>query len=1036
MTASSKVVEFDKLVKALNKIIFGSEIETVTLNGIVKPTISNFLKSYTVSKADMLYVDAKFANVDAKFANVNTAIAAIAGGHKGYTTLALAQAAQGTLPVNSIVEITNDGSNNGTYQWDGTDLTRSQFDPVEQAKIEIAKQTSAITSSLSLTNRLFISNAATGVGATLTIPSGKTGATSYICKEVGLGDTTDIAGKTIKLTAHFKKSANFSASGVALIYSLSARVNNVTKANQHIPNSVIIEDVDAVTVKVSAEYVVESAASVQVRIVAQVGGSSPPATATATVEALSNVSISANSSVVSAISSILNKQAAEQNKIGIESVANDLKKTAEIELDSTNFTHDLRELNGATLLPNGLNFPTGQTGLTSFIRLKVLANLLKNYSFTAKLSAVVTTSDDFFEKFGSININIAKYATASGAITVNEGKTSSNLQKINKNKYVVSATFDSIAGFEAYALWFQVLASADTTIERTVQYDKVYLQILGVDGAEYVAQNTLVTQYKDETLKAMMPTDINVIQYYRPQYSKVVKVKANGGGDFTTIEAAFAAHGGGANFYNRVKYEIYEGNYTPYNQYIPKYADLIGVGKRDNIHIYCHLPDNVDPAVLAESQPLWMNETSKIRGLKITAKNARYPLHSDSMNSDKKAIQEVEDCYIEHLGNDGARVWQAANGGNPSAVRKAHYALGCGSHADWMFFSRRTTWKSSYRPFYIHNQREFTAPSYAEIDGGAVICTSNDSDAILMMSLGSGQVCNLVIKNNPTVRGRLVLTASNSLSTVVDNQIADQNAEIDIEIQGNSIPAYSENSFQCLALRSAMGATSSVRVSGTAADAIFGKYPDYQDGAVNLVGKAISRFVATATNPNVTATIGTRLGDCSTTAKTLNIVFDNSVNKTITLNENYTAMSNANIITALNAALADATRSFALEYAYQNKAHIKQTAHEAMILNTSSIAILKGAAVKQSTNMNCGETANGNTGFIGIALENILPNQIGRVQKSGYICKRMLWTGHTFVVGDFGTVNTTGSGSILKSTTSGVLKCVDVVADEPVFEIE
>lgn len=134
MTTSAKVVEFDELVKALNKIIFGSEIETVTLNGIVKPTISNFLKSYTVSKADVSYVNAKIANVDTEIDGINTALAAYVGGRKAYTTLALAQAAQSSLPANTAIEVTNDGANNGTYQWDGTTLTKSGYDPISQTK--------------------------------------------------------------------------------------------------------------------------------------------------------------------------------------------------------------------------------------------------------------------------------------------------------------------------------------------------------------------------------------------------------------------------------------------------------------------------------------------------------------------------------------------------------------------------------------------------------------------------------------------------------------------------------------------------------------------------------------------------------------------------------------------------------------------------------------------------------------------------------------------------------------------------------------
>lgn len=67
-------------------------------------------------------------------AEVDTTFAAYVGGRKAYTTLALAQAAQSSLPANTAIEVTNDGANNGTYQWNGTTLTKSAYDPLTQAK--------------------------------------------------------------------------------------------------------------------------------------------------------------------------------------------------------------------------------------------------------------------------------------------------------------------------------------------------------------------------------------------------------------------------------------------------------------------------------------------------------------------------------------------------------------------------------------------------------------------------------------------------------------------------------------------------------------------------------------------------------------------------------------------------------------------------------------------------------------------------------------------------------------------------------------
>lgn len=77
--------------------------------------------------------------------DLDVKIAATTAGHKGYTTLALAQSAQTTLPVNTIVEVTNDSNNanNGLYQWNGTTLTKSSYDPLTQAKEDATTKANA-----------------------------------------------------------------------------------------------------------------------------------------------------------------------------------------------------------------------------------------------------------------------------------------------------------------------------------------------------------------------------------------------------------------------------------------------------------------------------------------------------------------------------------------------------------------------------------------------------------------------------------------------------------------------------------------------------------------------------------------------------------------------------------------------------------------------------------------------------------------------------------------------------------------------------
>lgn len=85
-------------------------------------------------------------------AEVDTTFAAYAGGRKAYTTLALAQAAQSSLPANTAIEVTNDGANNGTYQWNGTTLTKSAYDPLTQAKAFTEAKTALIEGVVDLGN--------------------------------------------------------------------------------------------------------------------------------------------------------------------------------------------------------------------------------------------------------------------------------------------------------------------------------------------------------------------------------------------------------------------------------------------------------------------------------------------------------------------------------------------------------------------------------------------------------------------------------------------------------------------------------------------------------------------------------------------------------------------------------------------------------------------------------------------------------------------------------------------------------------------
>lgn len=111
-------------------------------------------------KADITYVDNK--------------VDPLVGGHKGFSTLALAQAAQSGLVANTVVEVLSDTTeaNNGYYLWNGTTLTKSAYDPLMQAKSYTDTAVTPVNNS-SITNSLLLDKNNTIVG--VSSPTGSAG---------------------------------------------------------------------------------------------------------------------------------------------------------------------------------------------------------------------------------------------------------------------------------------------------------------------------------------------------------------------------------------------------------------------------------------------------------------------------------------------------------------------------------------------------------------------------------------------------------------------------------------------------------------------------------------------------------------------------------------------------------------------------------------------------------------------------------------------------------------------------------------------
>lgn len=245
----------------------------------------------------------------------------------------------------------------------------------------------------------------------------------------------------------------------------------------------------------------------------------------------------------------------------------------------------------------------------------------------------------------------------------------------------------------------------------------------------------------------------------------------------------------------------------------------------------------------------------------------------------------------------------------------------------------------------------------------------------------------------------------------------------------------SNNRGKALKITSAStGATSTVRVSGTAADVIFGVdgLPVYRDGGGGLQGYAygywdISGILTapsgTTENTAVNNTLGTRLGDCSTTNKTLTVTVDGGTPINIVFSTNLTAATNATIIATINTALGAA--AVAAEYLVsQGETYPQAPDREAYLINDGTVGIPRWAPVKYGANQRAVQittTSDAATAFVGVALEPIPPGKSGRILTEGRLrYDQMRGISSGFAYGQAISLSSTADGSFEKSSTKQV----------------
>lgn len=437
----------------------------------------------------------------------------------------------------------------------------------------------------------------------ITVPAGSSGANSYITYSLPLDRNVLRSGQTVtlelvlttsdniltELNSNYATNINISVDGVG---SIAQAVGGTMKIVQSATNEITI----------TGDYVLRGGLRETAGIYFQIGAVAP-------------VSASGRSFAYKKASYRL-KSETSNDSVVIRRLSDAVFSSGDLK---DVVTSEGEIFAGATVRDTGygITVPVGQTGANSYRRFKIDVSAIKKFvGSIVRVQMLVSTSANV-EAETPLTGNLSAFYSNTGAI-YNAAK-SSSLTKLSSKLWLYEFTY-AIVGTETHlGPYFQLsAASVAKTSEAFVTYEDLRFVFdkagysAGVPGTRGYSPAEQVLKFREsviqQALNALSPEVV---------YTQTVSVKADGTGDYTTLAAAIAAIGGGTNSYRRVLYKVYEGIYTDTNVYPPNYSDIVGIGERDNIWFKGELPDSVAPATIPNVQTLYMNQTTKLKNLKI-----------------------------------------------------------------------------------------------------------------------------------------------------------------------------------------------------------------------------------------------------------------------------------------------------------------------------------------------------------------------------------------------------------------------------------
>lgn len=214
------------------------------------------------------------------------------------------------------------------------------------------------------------------------------------------------------------------------------------------------------------------------------------------------------------------------------------------------------------------------------------------------------------------------------------------------------------------------------------KYGVVYVKIIGDNTSERI-------QTAENNIKSLDKKIESITSAEKSEKRHVITVGI--GKNFTSIKDAVASITDSSK--NNI-YDIYidDGIYEEYAITLPDYVNLIGVsGNREKCIIKGELSDSASANEITVNSTLNLKDSNVLENLTITAKNLRYPIHSESGGTHTNWIQILNNCYVEHFGNTA-----------PNNTWTSYHAWGEGASSGAYAEFNNCVFKSPAEPWYVH----------------------------------------------------------------------------------------------------------------------------------------------------------------------------------------------------------------------------------------------------------------------------------------------------------------------------------------------